>query len=362
MFKKYFFPHDHKPEHIKSLDGLRGLAALIVIAAHGSEYDLNFHPYLNFSYYGKIGVYIFFILSAYLLDIQIIQVLRKNKSNFRYWANYFFRRFFRIFPMLFISLVLYYLMNRKYVGTFIESFEDILAHLTLQNGEFMYWSIPVEFKYYFISPLIILICHFLFKWELKKVVAFFIGLIVMSGFLEFYFKLSWISTIRSLPAFLIGSLIAVLQNFKPEVFSKKIQSIGSFSIIIVILSVPFYFEMLFGIPWAVNKPEAIMPYSALLGLAFIKIRFGSSLIQKIMETKFFRFFGKISYSLYLLHFAAILFLNKYGFENIFVNSIAFYLLSVLLSTGTYLFIEYPLSLISIKKRRKHYFKVETRAS
>ncbi len=54
--------------HIPSLDGLRGVAILIV---------MGFHSEISFMKGGYIGVDIFFVLSGFL--IEVIQTFKANK-------------------------------------------------------------------------------------------------------------------------------------------------------------------------------------------------------------------------------------------------------------------------------------------
>ena len=70
--KNILFPNDYKKDHFKALDGLRGFAVLLVLLSHTSNGKAYMLPGFNFSSMGKVGVYLFFVLSAYLLDRQII--------------------------------------------------------------------------------------------------------------------------------------------------------------------------------------------------------------------------------------------------------------------------------------------------
>lgn len=98
-FNKLFFPHDNKSDHFKALDGLRGVAVLFVVFSHAANVNIYFHEWINFQKVGKIGVYLFFVLSAYLLDRQIALSLINKRSSIKYWTNYFLRRFLRIYPL-----------------------------------------------------------------------------------------------------------------------------------------------------------------------------------------------------------------------------------------------------------------------
>lgn len=164
-FKRLFFINDANAKHLPVLDGLRGLAVLIVLLAHTSREGLFFFEGFNFTGAGKPGVYLFFVLSAYLLDKQIIESYYSDKVSAKFWANYFVRRFMRIYPLFFIAIMTHWILHMIGVKNVIDSGKDVVLHLLLVKGESIFWSIPVEFKYYFISPLLM---YFFYKLTFRR--------------------------------------------------------------------------------------------------------------------------------------------------------------------------------------------------
>jgi len=71
-----------QPNRLAALDGLRGVAVLFVLLSHTSPYFPSIHPAFNFKGAGKYGVYLFFLLSAYLLDRQIALAMRRGERNY----------------------------------------------------------------------------------------------------------------------------------------------------------------------------------------------------------------------------------------------------------------------------------------
>ena len=143
----FFFPNDAHPEHVKSLDGLRGIAVILVLLSHASNNNILFHPALAFNGIGKGGVYLFFILSAYLLDRQIGNAMMHQQADTWFWKRSFIRRFLRIYPLFLIALAFYWGITTAGLETVITNGTQFVHHMLMMDGRSVFWSIPVEFKY-----------------------------------------------------------------------------------------------------------------------------------------------------------------------------------------------------------------------
>ena len=349
-----FFPHDHKPEHWKALDGLRGIAILLVVLSHTSNANLYFHEFLNFKRVGKVGVYLFFVLSAYLLDRQITQAYIKGSVSKNYWKNYALRRFLRIYPLFAIALIFHWVLNAVGIKTVINKFLDIPFHLLMLKGESIFWSIPVEFKYYLVSPLLLWFCHSKLKWNKLKVLSLFILLIAGAVAIELMFSLPRISTLKYLPIFLIGTIISVFEVLnQKKIFSKfsstGINIISLLSVLLIIISVPYYFRSIFNIEVDFHQSYFYLPYAIVWGLILISVRHGKGILQKILEFKLLRFIGTISFSMYLFHMPLIT-LVKTSDINKDLQIYVFLIITTLLSMLSYFLIERPLSKIYLYRK------------
>lgn len=147
-----------------SLDGLRGFAALVVVFSHTSNSGMFFLPFFDLRGIGKSGVFLFFLLSAFLL---ILPLLKKGREvlSFPVMSHYWQRRFFRIYPLytaylllaVVSTLVIGILFGKDGVGIpFALDWYGFFNHLTLQESKGVTWSIAVEFKFYFILPIFVL--------------------------------------------------------------------------------------------------------------------------------------------------------------------------------------------------------------
>lgn len=153
---------------IKYLDGLRGIAILLVIMFHAFyrwpelvPYGDDFSDFPLFQY-GYLGVQLFFLISGFV----ILMTLEKCENI----PSFLFRRWLRLFPaMLVCSLFIYFT-----AGVFIErpngqpKFKDLMAGLSfidpyiwlkatglqLNSIEAAFWSLYVEFKFYVIASVL----------------------------------------------------------------------------------------------------------------------------------------------------------------------------------------------------------------
>jgi peptidoglycan/LPS O-acetylase OafA/YrhL len=92
-------------KHILSLDGLRGLVAVLVVIHHPAQKYLpshnidviHFPQWRVLDYWGHNSVLVFFCLSGFVLQWSM-------QDAYRDFSRYAFRRFFRLQPVLFASI------------------------------------------------------------------------------------------------------------------------------------------------------------------------------------------------------------------------------------------------------------------
>lgn len=129
-----------------ALDGLRGVAALFVLATHVGLPGL--------SHTGPIGVVIFFTLSGFLLSIPFANKPEKVIS-LSYMQSFFIRRFKRIVPMYYTLIVASYLFHDR--------LEDFLRSAFFLQGHGILWAVSQEVHFYLLFPLILLVNYFCFR-------------------------------------------------------------------------------------------------------------------------------------------------------------------------------------------------------
>jgi len=146
-----------RPRHDPALDGLRGLAVLVVLLSHAANAGLPVLPGFSLSGIGKSGVYLFFVLSAFLLTRLLLDLPREGWRRADTWIDYALRRVLRIWPAYLVVLLVSVALTTMLVVPWWPYPIDgpsLLRHLLLLEGVNVLWSIPVEFKYYLWLPFV----------------------------------------------------------------------------------------------------------------------------------------------------------------------------------------------------------------
>lgn len=130
--------------HIGALDGIRGFAALVVLAEHTGI----------LKGIGSLGVWLFFALSGFLLSAPFIRQPERAVSA-DYMGKYLNRRLKRILPMYYVFLVLAMMMHGKT--------DEMIRHLLFLQGDGHLWTLPQEMFFYMVFPLVVAALYLLFR-------------------------------------------------------------------------------------------------------------------------------------------------------------------------------------------------------
>lgn len=277
-----------------ALDGLRALAIILVVASHA-----NFRFFQN----GGIGVSVFFTLSGFLITTLLLE--EYNESNDVSLKRFYIRRTFRLFPALYVMLLLLsaYAIFWCVGALKINLLKEVLAaalyvsNISWKWGwgtEKLYiyhtWSLGVEEQFYLIWPFILLFFMKNQKIKLLSVILFFfVGTIWL---LKFTHRFSYVAGDIIKESIFIGCLIALIRN-KYEQYSKIPLVLAMIALItILIIGIkPVTIE---------NATVTTLLIAVCSGLLIL------SLLQENILTTCFSynpivFIGKISYSLYIWH-------------------------------------------------------------
>lgn len=124
---------------LDALDGLRGIAALMVVADHTWGW---------FRGVGGSGVWIFFALSGFLLARPFIDKPQRVLS-LNYMAGYFRRRFMRILPMYSVYIFVVFVISGR--------LNLAIMHGLFLEGDGHLWAIPQEMLFYLLWPCVVVL-------------------------------------------------------------------------------------------------------------------------------------------------------------------------------------------------------------
>ena len=321
------------PTHVPALDGIRGLAVLIVIASHLNVL-LRYQavtPWNNLNRLllgGFLGVDIFFVLSGFLIT-SLLLMERSNNSRISL-SRFYARRALRLLPALYLLLVvdtaiavfekqsfsgqwnetwtsLLYLNNWYYVWPWLRhgsvNFESNLGHL---------WSLAVEEQFYLLWPMVLML---LLKFRRPKVFApvlitLFIGAIILRRTVLWHNNVNWIviliRTDARLDSLLIGALLALF--YRHVIVHKTALKLTAYA------ALPIF------IVTAYQGPSNSFLYTSgftLVAVAILVMILASVeqawSVSRVLEQSWLRFIGRISYGLYLWHYVVFTFLSKHFF-------------------------------------------------
>jgi peptidoglycan/LPS O-acetylase OafA/YrhL len=150
--------------NIPSLDGLRAISIMFVIASHAQwalTGTLSRSAWRNWHYYGVLGVTVFFVISGYLITNLLLKELDTTGSI--RLKHFYIRRAFRIFPAFYVYLafigVLWSMgLVQQTLGSYVAAFTYTWNYYPYAAGWTLghVWSLCIEEQFYLCWPLLLL--------------------------------------------------------------------------------------------------------------------------------------------------------------------------------------------------------------
>jgi peptidoglycan/LPS O-acetylase OafA/YrhL len=266
---------------ISQIDGLRGLAAFLVLGFHlTTRYDQLYghiqHIPINVPW-GRIGVHLFFAISGFV----ILMTLRKVKAPMDFAVS----RFSRLYPTYWVCMLLTAVLLAIFpLPDQPVSLGQVAGNFLMFHGIFgvhhvngTYWTLEVELIFYVL--MLLLWTMGALKRPLLPVIAW-LALSLLSRFVPVPWFVMQLALLYWLPWFGIGIAVYVLAGKHEDYKLAPIALVLSAGSIAMMEGV-WYVAWAFGV--------AAILYLAAIG----KLKGASS--------KVFLFLGAISYPLYLLH-------------------------------------------------------------
>ncbi|MCJ7926430.1 MAG: acyltransferase [Pantoea vagans] len=325
-------------KNFPAADGIRGLAVLIVLIVHSM---VIFFPktYDGLAGSGKIGVWLFFVLSAFLLTNTFIQ----KGFGIHNIYSYVLGRVIRIMPLYILTLLVY-----SAFGYF--SLQDAYTIFKLNSPWGHLWTIAVEFKFYFILPIVAFVLIKMndrFGLVYTLISAAFIMAIQQWYYPYYDVKPSSTDMIGYISAFVPGMCCAVMlseNTFKKDFVS---DAVCALILIGVMLSIPEVRSVFLGIPnddYLLNKH---VHFSFAWTILIFFTLSSSGKANKLFSSKALRQLGKWSFSIYLFHWLVYTQISTNHQNSVFASLFAL-VLSIIVGALVFYFFERP-----IEKLRHH---------
>jgi peptidoglycan/LPS O-acetylase OafA/YrhL len=328
------------PSDIKKyafIDALRGMAILGVILVHSSQSVPPTNATLLWVMReGARGVQLFFVASA--LTLCMSWTTRSAYENFPV-RNFYIRRFFRIAPMFYIAILAYVCMNGfspsywspngiewwfvPVTAAFLHGFHPETITSVVPGG----WSIAVEMSFYIILPFLlpqiksIKTCSFCF---VISIVLSGLNLLLVPRIFSYpesqqYLlkNFYYLNFFGQLPVFILGVFCYLILCEKYPlkqivIFGGTVFAILLLAFLYPVFNLPDHFiaDKLFKLPHHFIAAGLFSVFALLL--ANWPIRLSVNRITIIL--------GKLSFSMYLTHFAILKYFSVLGFSAIFPKS------------------------------------------
>ena len=307
--------------HLKALDGIRGLAILMVASSHAFLSNVlsgNLVQRLagEALLHGNVGVDLFFVLSGFLITGILVDTI--NDSG--YFRKFYARRILRIFPIyyavLFTFLLLTPVLHLNWGGMAIPLLlfaqnlrPDSIHNFHLGPVELAhFWSLAVEEQFYLVWPAAILFLRTPSRILRAAAIVSALALISRVTILllknpadSFYFI--HVGTFFRADSLLCGAALAVLYRSRHWLATVR-WAPPVFLVTIVIIHIGFWLEPRTHNHLLINLWDFGFRYTFLIlnfGALIVWALKEGSLVHWIFQMRWLRFFGKYSYGLYVYH-------------------------------------------------------------
>jgi peptidoglycan/LPS O-acetylase OafA/YrhL len=313
--------------HVPALDGVRGLAILMVLVDHLMLFNSN-----NGSHWidalaqlrglGGTGVDLFFVLSGFL----ITGILYDTLQNAHYFRNFYMRRLLRIFPLYYGFLFLLLALTPWLHVTWGGRQYVLLAYL--QNTAIWFpvsgfhpavlvdlnhfWSLAVEEQFYCVWPLLVFLVR-----DRRRLMQLSILLSIFALLLRLYLSRhgnalaagivhEW--TLCRMDTLMLGGFLALLlrgrssASLHPERYRWPAELFFWCVVLIVVEYATTHLRTEFGYTRFSATYASTLLALAYAALLFLALQPGT-LWNRLFCRAWLRSFGKYSYGIYVLHIA-----------------------------------------------------------
>ncbi|MFC1848618.1 acyltransferase family protein [candidate division CSSED10-310 bacterium] len=302
---------------IKELDGIRGIAIILVLIWHYLSCQIlpepQAHPLLTILRKATrltwSGVDLFFVLSGFL----IVGILIDHKHSPNFFKAFYIRRICRIFPIYYLMIFLFIIIrslnleniewlfaNPFHIGYYLTYTQNfIMAHTSSYGAPWfaVTWSLAIEEQFYLVIPLLVR------NFNIRKLTIIFLSLILLSpifrsigtlGYGAFFYPFARADSL------MLGGLLAIIMRNKTIWgFMKRNYSSLCYLFVLFFIGAGIltYWSNGFGGPF--NHLWLALFYAIFILLPILN---NKNFTSKILRNPILVWFGLRSYGIYLYHF------------------------------------------------------------
>ena len=288
---------------IPQLDGIRGVAILLVIMVHVSDKYPSLHLQYLFGN-GWMGVDLFFVLSGFL----ITGILVDTKQSDDYFKNFYMRRCLRIWPLyyslLFLMFVVVPFLRPSEAHTVFErsspwwAFPLFLQNFlipppTMATGPLgATWWMAIEEQFYLVWPLVV---RYRSAAQVRRIA---IAAICLAPALRLYLSSHHVNIYSNIfcraDSLMMGALLALVVRSENFGSPKSVKRAWGFLMIAAPLA---FVTQALDARWIVFSLTAVASAS----LVYLSLSSTHVWLRLALTNRFLVSTGTISYGLYLLH-------------------------------------------------------------
>ena len=305
----------NKQKRIPELDGLRGIAVLMVVSFHyinnqlinsGSRIGKVIYKLTAF---GWVGVDLFFVLSGFLIGT----ILMNNRNAKNYFSTFYIRRIVRIIPNYYLLIGLFVVIGLIpfFASDYFLTGNNVIpvwAYLVMVHNIFIAhlrnfgttsisatWSIGVEEQFYIIFP-------FLVYFLKQKWLPWLLGLAIIIAPIARMQYDHWIPAYVLLPcrmdSIAFGALIAYVNHFHSLTGVVKRYRSAIFLFLALDIALCIFLSARYGDLGVFRNTLFAIIFSAMVVFALV---YKNTIYGSILRFQKLVWIGTISYSLYLFH-------------------------------------------------------------
>lgn len=362
--------------HIPALDGVRGVAILLVMAhhfvngSHSGSRLVNIVASINQA--GWVGVDLFFVLSGFL----ITRILLKERHKEHYFRNFYMRRTLRIFPLYYgvVALLSLGAIAGLNGPLHIQSTPAVMMAFwfygvnfvaaVIGNGPFgaffPLWSLVVEEHFYLVWPAIVKIFDAArLQWICLAIIAGAFVCRVMLIALHSSWLGPYVLTPCRIDAMAIGAILVIR-----SAISKNGSAISAVTACVMFATAAAAITICIAKSGKFNSDSGwveTIGFTAVDMLAAVFIAMASrpgSFVGKLMGMPLFTFFGKYSYGLYMCHCSVQFLLEPYTSTEALQRVTHSFAISGMLSVFTKVAVSTCLAVLSYQLYEKQFLSLK----